>query len=107
MRKPTTCIGENKDARQIEQFLFFKLLAFFCDCTGQFVSDLVGNPNCWFSHVKAHFHLTLPFSDAWPSFLAGNPFMWSKKDLGFEMSNFELVRETSPLFSDKSIQSDK
>ena len=26
------------------EFLDFKLLAFFCGCTGWFVSDLVGNP---------------------------------------------------------------
>ena len=32
----------------------FKLLAFFCDCTAWFVSDLVENPNCWFSHAQAH-----------------------------------------------------
>ena len=31
----------------------FKLLACFCDCTGQFVSDLVGNPEDWFSRVAA------------------------------------------------------
>ena len=29
----------------------FKHLAFFCDNTDRFVSDLVGNPNCWFSHA--------------------------------------------------------
>ena len=27
----------------------------FCGCTARFVSDLVGNPNCWFSHAQAHF----------------------------------------------------
>ena len=26
----------------------------FCDCTAWFVSDLVINPNCWFSHAQAH-----------------------------------------------------
>ena len=31
----------------------FKLLACFCDCTGQFVSDLVGNPEDRFSRVEA------------------------------------------------------
>ena len=36
-------------------FRTFKLIAYFCDRKGQFVSDLVGNPNCWFSHAKAHF----------------------------------------------------
>ena len=33
----------------------FNLLAIFCECTARFVSDLVGNPNCWFSHAPAHF----------------------------------------------------
>ena len=33
----------------------FKILAIFCDCTGWFVLDLVGNPNCWFSHAQDHF----------------------------------------------------
>ena len=32
----------------------FKLLACLCDCTGQFVSDLVGNQNCCSSHANAH-----------------------------------------------------
>ena len=32
----------------------FRLLALFCNCTAWFVSDLVGNPNCWFSHAQAH-----------------------------------------------------
>ena len=37
----------------------FKLLAIFCDCTAQFVSDLVGNPNCSFCHAQAHIQLQL------------------------------------------------
>ena len=66
MRKPTICLCENKDADQMcsskciadqRQCSFhtdstntqsFKLLALCCDCTAWFVSDLVGNPNCWF-----------------------------------------------------------
>ena len=32
----------------------FKLLPIFCGCTGQFVSDLVGNTETRFSHVAAH-----------------------------------------------------
>ena len=32
----------------------FKLLAIFCICIDQFVSDLVGNPEDQFSHVAAH-----------------------------------------------------
>ena len=31
----------------------FKLLALLCDCAAWFVSDLVGTPNCWFSHAQA------------------------------------------------------
>ena len=61
MGKPTICICENKDADQlhgnreddqrlcfrykdstIRLLVFCKLLAIFCDCTGWFVSDLVG-----------------------------------------------------------------
>ena len=30
------------------------LLAIFCDCTGRFVSNLVGNPEDRFSRVAAH-----------------------------------------------------
>ena len=73
IRKPTICICENKGTDQLrsnrEAFVFasrivqslfflnpnFNLLAFFCDCTGWFVSDMVGNSNCWFSCAKAHF----------------------------------------------------
>ena len=32
----------------------FKHLAFLCDCTSRFVSDLVGNPLDLFSRVAAH-----------------------------------------------------
>ena len=32
----------------------FKILALYCDCTGRFVSDLVGNPEDRFSRVAAH-----------------------------------------------------
>ena len=35
----------------------FKLLALLCDCAAWFVSDLVGNPNCWFCHAQAHFSI--------------------------------------------------
>ena len=34
-------------------FLNFKLLAGFCDSTGRFVSDLVGNVDGWFSDALA------------------------------------------------------
>ena len=57
MRKLDFLLCENKDAEllhslcfryfdMLEQSLLFlapKLQAFFCDCTGQFMSDLVGN----------------------------------------------------------------
>ena len=74
--KTTICIGENKAAdqlrgnREADQRLcfrymdstfppllipkIFKILGFFCDRTGWFVSDLVGNPEDRFSHVAAH-----------------------------------------------------
>ena len=76
MGKPTICIGENKDAHQLrsnceaDQRLCFRytdstipLLSkskifqplAICDCTGRFISDLVENPICWFSHAQAHF----------------------------------------------------
>ena len=78
MRKPTICMGENKDAdqllgnREADQRLcfrytdstffyfstysqIFEILGFFCDCTGWFVLDLVGNPNCWFCHEERIF----------------------------------------------------
>ena len=71
MKTTTFCICETKDADQlcsytaeqinafvfattIVQFLFsflirnFKILDFFCSCTGRFVSDLVGNPKAVF-----------------------------------------------------------
>ena len=73
MGKPTIYIGENKDADQLrsnceaDQRLCFrytdsrihpllilknnvKILAF--SYTGRFVSELVGNPNCLFSHAQ-------------------------------------------------------
>ena len=34
--------------------LLFQPLAIFCDCTGWFVSDLVGNPEARVSRVAAH-----------------------------------------------------
>ena len=75
MGKPTICIGENKGADQLRSnceadqrlcfrqtdstiplllIFSFKLLALCCDHTALIVSDLVGNPNCWFSHAQAH-----------------------------------------------------
>ena len=35
----------------------FKLLTFSGDCTGQFVSDLVGNPDDRFSHSAAYIYI--------------------------------------------------
>ena len=37
----------------------FKLLAFFCDCTGRFVSDLVGNPEDRFSGVATQSNIDM------------------------------------------------
>ena len=76
MRKLDLCLSENKGVNQLrgnreaDQRLCFgysvctirlllkirnlKILACFCDCTGRFVSDLVGNPEVWFSPVTAH-----------------------------------------------------
>ena len=69
IRKQDFCLCENKGADQLrsnceaDQRLCFrymdstipthKSLAFFCDCTGRFVSCLVGNPEDWFSHITA------------------------------------------------------
>ena len=53
IRKTDFCLGENKGADQLcssctaDQHLCFPY--FFCDSTGQFVSDLVGNPEDPFS----------------------------------------------------------
>ena len=73
IRKPTIYICENKrrrsvTAKLISAFVFatwivqspssfiqnFQPLTIFCNCTARFVSDLAGNPNCWFSHAQAH-----------------------------------------------------
>ena len=70
MRKQAFCICENKDADQLRsnceadqclcfcypstfKIQIFKALIFFCDCTAQFVSDLVGNPEDRFSQDEA------------------------------------------------------
>ena len=76
MKKPDFCLCENKGADQLcsnctadQRLCFrysdstmslllysqnFKPLACFCDCTGRFVSDLVGNPKDRFSRDAAH-----------------------------------------------------
>ena len=57
MRKPDFCLCENKGADQLllksTKIRNFKLLTLFCACAGQFVSDLVGNPEDRFSRVAA------------------------------------------------------
>ena len=80
VRKQDYCLCENKDADQLrsnceaDQRLCFhytertishlhkteisSFLACFCDCTGWFVSDLVGNPEDRFSRVTAQIILT-------------------------------------------------
>ena len=84
MREPDFGLCENKGADQLcsnctaDQLLLvllhglynsstntqkFKLLALFCECTDHFVSDLVGNINCWLSRAKAHIlHIDLLFT---------------------------------------------
>ena len=51
MRKPTICIGANKDAgnREADQSFVFATLICLIGCTARFVSDL-----SWFSHEAAH-----------------------------------------------------
>ena len=75
MRKPASCICENKDADQLrsncaadQRLCFrytdstipllaksekFKSLTIFCDCTARYVSDKVRNSEDWFSHDEA------------------------------------------------------
>ena len=79
MRKPNFCLYENIGADQLrsnceadQRLCFrysdstfpllpksknFKLLSCFFDCTGLFVSDLVGNPEDQFSRVLAEIKL--------------------------------------------------
>ena len=82
MRKPTFCICENKGADQLHgnraadqhlcfryidstipllhtYFQAFRHLEFFCDCTAQFASGLVGNPEQVFLVVAHIFYCTL------------------------------------------------
>ena len=75
MRKPAFAYAKTKmqisfavTAKLISLFVFatwivqslfylnpnFKPLAIFCGFTAWFVSDLVGNPEDWFSHNEAH-----------------------------------------------------
>ena len=75
MGKQTICICENKDAdqlrgnREADQRLCFRhtdnMIPLLLNTkfqassllllgTVRFVSDLVGNPNCWFCHAQAH-----------------------------------------------------
>ena len=75
MRNTDFCICENKAADQLysnctaDQCLCFrhtdpsstfihnfKLLSFFCDCSGLFVSGLIRNPEDCLSHVVAHMY---------------------------------------------------
>ena len=41
----------------------FMILAFFRGCIGGFVSDLVGNPEDWFSQVAAHMHFRIKYDN--------------------------------------------
>ena len=72
MRTPAFCIRENKDAdqlrgnREADQRLCFRykdstipllpkseISAILCGCAARFVSELVENPEDWFSHNEA------------------------------------------------------
>ena len=71
MRKLDFCLCENKGADQLCSICFrytdstiplllksnVELLAIFCGCTDEFVSDLVENPKDQFSRVTAHMHI--------------------------------------------------
>ena len=86
MRKLAFCICENKAVDQLcgnhtaDQRLCFRFidgtipllhdiygiskpLAIFCESTARFASDLVGNPEVWFSHNEAHLieYICLPY----------------------------------------------
>ena len=62
MRKPDFWLG-NREADQrvylrytdsTNPSLLKSEISSFCDCTGQFLSDLVGNPEDRFCSIKAH-----------------------------------------------------
>ena len=81
MIKPSFCICKTKGADQLcgnhaadqrlcfpyidssipltSYILNFTPLAIFCDCTAQFMSDPVGNPEDMFSHDAAHIMTSL------------------------------------------------
>ena len=64
-------------AARIVQFLLylslkFQDIDFCCDCTGRFVSDLVGNPNCWFLRIWAHFFSNSFQDDIYSLFFVNN-----------------------------------
>ena len=76
MRKPTICIGENKDAdqlrgnREADQRLCFRYtdstfppllipkFSRFWVSSVTVQAGLVGIPNCWFSHAQAQFYFS-------------------------------------------------
>ena len=65
LSKLDSCLCENKGATLFSPHGYcnssstciqnFKLLACFCTCIAQFVSDLFGNPEDWVSRDAAHF----------------------------------------------------
>ena len=115
VRKQDFCLCENKGTDQllsnceadqrlcfrytdstIPLLLKFKILAFFCDCTGRFVLDLVGNPEARFSRVAASnkcFYFTANCSndDCLLASLCRNPFNMSPVTLVTE-GNIAHVR---------------
>ena len=95
VRKPVFCICENKDADQLsgnreadQRVCFrytdstipllskseiFKLLAIFCGCTAWFVSELVENPEYWFSQNGAQICIWQPTAETF--FFSGTEFL--------------------------------
>ena len=94
MRKPAFLICENKGADQLrsnctadQRLCFryinstipllpnFKPLTIFFGCTARFVSDLVRNPEDWFSHIVAHIKADLSIGSLFGSALMPNRFI--------------------------------
>ena len=85
-RKLDFCQCENKGADQlfsnctidhrlcfrysaVQSVFYFKLLAFFCDCTALFVSNLVGNPEDWFPRNADHVIFSVHTSFCYTNFI--------------------------------------
>ena len=104
MRKLDFCLGEKRAQNQLrsnckaDQRLRFRytdstipllpkfeissVLSIFCRCTGWFLSDLVGNPDCLFCHARAHFVFCLL---KW--IVLQIPYIYGKKKINSYISN--------------------